>query len=244
MLDSLNESLQRVQVIDQKTLLAALGNVSGSRVSETARAFTLQGGMRPELSMGSSTTNVQGANPSTSETTTDSSKSPSQLPAIPWNFDLLTSPQSSLGMGLNAGDLLNDQVNLTYQIFNLRMILDRALSDRLNLTTGFPAGGWSPRLQAVLGLNVSVVPERDHIDSAAVVRIRLTLVRKDHVGRTTQIATDRPNASLVAMMPLERTYNASALSSKSNAFGASAVAKMITVGYSERRRGANLLPVP
>jgi hypothetical protein len=38
-------------------------------------------------------------------------------------------------------------------------------------------------------------------------------------------------------MPQEKTYNATALRSKANAFGGSAILKVITVGYSEQRRG-------
>jgi hypothetical protein len=37
-------------------------------------------------------------------------------------------------------------------------------------------------------------------------------------------------------MPQEKTYNASALSSSSTAFGGSAVAKIITIGYNQRKR--------
>jgi hypothetical protein len=43
--------------------------------------------------------------------------------------------------------------------------------------------------------------------------------------------------SLVSLMPQEKTYNASALSTKSNSFGGAAVAKLIQVGYNQRRRG-------
>jgi hypothetical protein len=43
--------------------------------------------------------------------------------------------------------------------------------------------------------------------------------------------------SLVAALPQEKTYNVAALSRESNAFGGAAVIKVVTVGYSERRRG-------
>ena len=49
--------------------------------------------------------------------------------------------------------------------------------------------------------------------------------------------SDGTPVSVVSLMPEEKTYNTSALSTKSNAFGGSAVFKILTVGYSERRRG-------
>ena len=51
--------------------------------------------------------------------------------------------------GQNASDLLSDQVNLSYQIFGLEMILQKSLSDRV-LNNG------EARLQAVLGFNVKI----------------------------------------------------------------------------------------
>lgn len=242
MLDTLNESLQRIQVVDQKALQTALGNISGTRVSDVSRAFTIQGGIRPELTDVSTTNqsrvDVTGASPTitntTGGTTSSTAKSPAVLPLIPWNFDSIAAPANPLPIGLNAGDLLNDQVNLTYQIFNLRMILDRSLSDRLLLDVDYPTGGWQPRLQTVLGLNVSLDPQRDALDSAAIVRVHLKMERKI-VSAKFPDKFVRPD--LVAMMPLEKTYNATALNTKSNAFGAAAVARMVSVGYSERRRG-------
>jgi hypothetical protein len=96
------------------------------------------------------------------------------------------------------------------------MLLDRSLTDRI----------WKgePRLQAVVGLEISIDPPKGAKDHIAVVEITL-------VPRTGGAA------SLVALMPEAKRYNTSALSTKSTAFGGSAVARMITVGYSERRRG-------
>ena len=67
---------------------------------------------------------------------------------------------------------------------------------------------------------------KDAKDQAAFVEITITPVTAG-VGAP----------SLVALMPQEKTYNSVALNTKSNAFGGSAVAKIFTIGYSERRRG-------
>ena len=118
--------------------------------------------------------------------------------------------------GQNAGDLLSDQVNLTYQIFNLRMLLERSLSDRLL--------DGSARRQAVVGFNISLDPPAYAKDSAAVVEITVESP-KSGVG----------SVSLVAMMPQEKTYNAVALDTKSNAFSGSAVSSYVNVGVAGRR---------
>ena len=59
-------------------------------------------------------------------------------------------------------DILGDQVNLQYQIFNLRLIMDRSLSDRIQ--------GKHSKLQAVLGIPISLDPSRQALDSAAIVK--------------------------------------------------------------------------
>jgi hypothetical protein len=87
-----------------------------------------------------------------------------------------------------AADLLDDQINLSYQIFNLRLLLERAISDRL--TTNF-----EPRVQAVVALPISIDTPAFAVDCAATVEVRFTV----------DDPTQRP--SLVALFPQEETYN-------------------------------------
>ena len=167
--------------------------------------------------------------PNTLERTTDTSQ-PSVVPQAPALDSFATLPSGfNPNFGNSSSDLLSDQVNLTYQIFNLQMLLERALSDRLQSgdTTecrdpAMKTGCNATRLQAILGFNVSIDPPRTANDAVAVVEIKLT----------------SPNgASLVGLMPQEKTYNSAALSSKSNAFGAAAAVNVFQVGFSARKRG-------
>ncbi len=210
MLDTLNQQLQSMQVIDQTKLAAALGNTQGFQTQETLRAFTAQASIPFKVP----------GNPDAPAGTTPPSVSVPNLAPIPWNMGDsaagLPTGITSQTFGQSAGDTLSDQVNLTYQIFNIRMLLERSLSDRLIKD--------KPRLQAVLGFNVSLDPPRDAIDSAAIVEI--TIKTKD--GK---------RVNLVGLMPQEKTYNAATLNTKSTAFGMSAAAKLVTVGFSERRKG-------
>lgn len=134
----------------------------------------------------------------------------STLPAGIQN--ILSNAAFSPQYGASASDLLSDQTNLTYQIFNLRMLLERSLSDRLIQDR--------PRLQAVLGFNVSIDPDFAERDSAAIVEITI----------------DQPGVELVSMMPQEKTYNTAALRTSDKAFSGSAVVKMITLNTARQKR--------
>jgi hypothetical protein len=214
MLERLNAQLAGINVVDQKSLAQAIGTVQGSSVQETVRSLSIQG----------ATPSATAAAPST--------------PALP---DSLATPSAltNLKYDMSSSDLLSEQVDLTYQIFNLQMLLDRSLSDRL-LNPNF-----GPRLQTVVGLNVSIDPPRDAENAVAVVEI--TLTKKDDPCEKSGTCADTPKCdlnatpsedpSLVAAMPQEHSYNSVALNSKSNAFGGSAVTRLVTVGYNERRRG-------
>ena len=230
MLERLRSQLAGINVIDQAALAKAIGTVQGSRTQETARALTIQGPGTPSLQNEHDTTSNL-TPPATALTTTDSTKQTTTTPGInpsaPTVPDVISTPSAltNLQYGMSASDLLNEQVDLTYEIINIQMLLDRSLSDRL-LTPDL-----KPRLQSVIGLNVTIDPPRDAENAEAVVEIKL------RCKEDTKCNTDGLEPSLVAVMPQEHTYNSVALNSKSNAFGGSAMIKLVTVGYSERRRG-------
>jgi hypothetical protein len=248
MLEALNESLRATTVIDGTKLAATFGNLQGFQQDAIARSFSLQGaplpgivetskltGANENLTGGATTTTtVQPSGAVTANVITNESQkatsgtenstqttTPARSPVTPALPGFLTPPTFTPQFGPNGGDLLTDQVNLTYQIVNLRLLLDRALTDRLY--------GDAPRLQAVLGFNVSLDPPRDSQDSAAFVEITLTTVPPK----------DGPAAepvSVVAVMPQEKTYNSAALSNRANAFGGSAVSSVFSIGYNEQRQ--------
>jgi hypothetical protein len=240
LLENLSDSLKGLQVIDQDPLKKALGLLQGSQTRDVARMASVLAGGTPKVETSQEATRQADLERSVTGAagTDDGKKSDSvealidrkvseklgfkqdtttseRSPALPTLPDVMGTPSGLPAFGQNAADLLTDQVNLTYQILNLRMVLERSLSDRLIKGEA--------RLQAVLGFNVSIDPPRDAENSAAVVEVTIKTVGGEPV-------------SLVSLMPQEKTYNSVAINSKSNAFGGSAVAGMFTVGYSERRR--------
>lgn len=216
MLDQLNEQLRNISFIDRTKLAAQFGLIQGFQSREISRSLDL--GTLPIPGLTTKRTVDESGNLAVSEQNeTRAGFSPAR-PPLP---ELQAPPGFNPVFGENAADLLSDQVNLTYQIFNLRMILERSLSDRLWTTDA--GATYAPRLIAVIGFDVDINPPQEARDYAAYVEI------------TVGSAAGPP--SLVALMPQEKTYNSVALNTKSNAFGGSAVAKIITIGYSERRRG-------
>jgi hypothetical protein len=217
MLDSLNERLRTIQTVESKPLLDSMTHLQGYQSREVARALDVLGigtpGVKTTLKPDASGT-LQPA-----EQTVDQSAVSPRMPELP---AILTPPAFEPKFGSSGADLLSDQLNLAYQIFNVRMLLERSLTDRLWNPAGGTAG---PRLQTVLGFNVTLEPPDPYRDNAAIVEV------------TVAPKTGSDPVSLVALMPLEKTYNSAALHTKASAFGGSAVAKILTVGYSERRRG-------
>lgn len=229
MLETLSDSLRSLQFADQKSLAAALATIQGFQSKESTSNLSVTTlplpGAKKETDTSSG--NVDSAGnplPNTTKTSTTTTRD-ALVPQAP---ALDTTPSFSgftPNYGESASDLLSDQVNLSYQIFNLRMLLERSLTDRLQ--------GDEPRLQAVLGFNVTIDPPRTANDAVAVVEI--TLSQRSEAGGASESQASTP-LSLVSLMPEEKTYNSAALSSKSHAFAGAAVAKIVQVGYSQRKR--------
>ncbi|MGA2981266.1 MAG: hypothetical protein ABSD76_16880 [Terriglobales bacterium] len=222
MLESLSQTLlaQQQSYIDKKSVLAALSNIQGFSQTDTTTNLSITGSPTPATSVQNTVnTGLVDANGNPLPNTTQRQTNVTNASVTPQAPTLDTTPAFqgfNPTYGSSASDLLNDQVNLTYQIFNLRMILERSLSDRL-------AFSGNTRLQAVLGFNVTIDPPRTANDAVAVVEITL----KSQDGR---------DLSLVSLMPQEKTYNAAALSSKSNAFAGSAAVSAFQIGLSTRKR--------
>lgn len=122
--------------------------------------------------------------------------------------------------GSASGDVLSDQMNLAYQIINLRVLNERALSDRLQ--------NGAARLQVVLGFQVSINPPSYAKDCFAVAEIELKL------------PSGVLPISVVAMIPQEKTYNAATLSSSSDSLDGSVVTAPWRIGAAVGRKQNNI----
>jgi hypothetical protein len=220
----LNQQQSQNGVIDLKSVAAALNNLQGLSQQETSTALSVTGSPTPATTLTNTlnTGNVgTSGNPLPNTTTTQNQTTNSSVTPTAPAFDSFATLPAGFNptFGSSASDLLSDQMNLSYQIINLQMLLDRALSDRI-----YPQGsGGGTRLQTVLGFNVSLDPPRTANDAVAVVEVTLNSDPKGDI-------------SLVALMPQEKTYNAAALSSKSNAYSGAAMAGAFQVSGGVRKR--------
>lgn len=214
-LEQFNAQLSRLTALDQSKLTQGIGSLQGMRATEVARSLSVSTLPLPGTEL------VEQRDPQSNQlipekrTTTSGAFSPT-APALP-NASL---PEAAPGgYGMAAPDILSDEVNLYYQILNLQTLLEGSITDRTHKDSRGNAG---PRAQAVLGFQVSLDPLRQHKNYAAIVEVEVSSL------------TGQALPSLVALMPQAKTYNTAALSKSSTAFGASAVVKVVTIGYSEK----------
>src|SRR5262249_15034448 len=128
MLESLSTSLQNMQFVNRDALAAAFNFLQGSRTSEVVSNFSITPLPLPTLHQASTRNSglVSSAGTPLPDTTTQKSTSdrPTFTPQPPALENPPAFPGFNPSFGQNPSDLLNDQVNLTYQIFNLRMLLE------------------------------------------------------------------------------------------------------------------------
>ena len=209
MLEQLEAQLRSLQVIDQQKVAQGLTNLQGAQLSDVSRSFSATGLGGPGVTTTEGLT--EGQLGVTGRVTTEAARGAGRAGSNIGDGG----PGDAPAFGLNAQDLLSDQIGLTYQILNVRMLLERALSDRLH--------DGNARLQTVLGFQIGIDPPRNANGRAAFVEI------------TVGSKSGAP-LSLVSVMPQEKTYNAYAVDRRSNAFGGAAVASILTIGYAQQRR--------
>lgn len=204
--EKLNASLEKFKVVDQN-VTESLATIQEQTANETSWSLSLGTKTKP-------------SNPDNAGKSKDGSSSDEKsAPVAPKTANADGKPN----IGLAASDVLSNQLNLASQIFNLQMLYERSLSDRL-------FDGHS-RLQTVLGFQVSITPPAGYEDCAAVVEIGVRM--------KTGPATSLP-VSLVALMPQEKTYNVESLSTSSKSIEGSAVARVLTMGFTGKGEARQL----
>src|SRR5208282_1291893 len=152
-LEELNASLQKLSVVSQ-SLAERPDVVQESESTDLSRSLSFgfagsgkgakaSGENKDRQASAGKNGKPEGDSKETGEgASSDAAKSNGKTGAEP--------PKLSPTSGMAAGDLLADQINLAYQITNLRLLNERALSDRLE--------NGEARLQVVLGFQVSINP--------------------------------------------------------------------------------------
>lgn len=218
LLSSLRSQLSTVQGVDQATLLSHIGQAQGLDFRQTSVAlsasgppiagtstFTLPPGVPafsyppgfayPPGYQGGDTTTAFPSGTATTTTPGTTTTVPSVTPSAPTpSAPILTPPsvgQSSLGA-------YNESLQLSYEIENTQLLLDGAISDRLQ-TDG------TPKTTFTLGFPITITAPRDKQSTKdlenAVAEIEVAICP----------ASEKELPSLVTLLPRERSYNVASL---------------------------------
>lgn len=186
MLQGLEENLSSLRLINQQTLIDNYGRLQGGRLSTSSFGVNVTGlpvpGIATTANTGETTTSntvtTDSATPSTVTTLgtvspntvqqviTSQPATPS-VPTAPAQTSTFTAPQ----IGVSSQDLLSEQISLQYQIMDLRLLLERSLTDRILTETNGNSVTFVQRNSAIVGFQVSIDPPKNYRDAVAEVEI-------------------------------------------------------------------------
>jgi hypothetical protein len=186
-------NIAKLNAFDSASLLKGIGATQGATADQSQFAAQV------------SVSRTTGPPPTSSTTTNPTIPSVSSSSSLPSSF-----APSSL-------DLLDEETQLNYQLVNLQLLLQGALSDQI------VPGTSRPKPHLTLGFPISVnVPTGFQYQQA---------VAEVEVSVCSPAATLDP-PSVVALLPQAKTYNVANIVNKSTQLGAGAVAGIVNFGAS------------
>jgi hypothetical protein len=123
------------------------------------------------------------------------------------------------GIGISASDMLNEQLQLTYEIANLRLLLEGSLSDRMLNSS-------KERLvkpRTTISIPVTLRPDNRHKNAVAIIEVEVEKIGDIGEG-------EKP--AITALLPREKTYNVAAITESSASIGGGLVTQVIGLGGS------------
>jgi hypothetical protein len=207
-LNTLKNRLGALMGFDAAALTAKIGSTQGGRLEQSGFSFNVLGPSAPQVA-----TTVASGGPAgtTSETVTTRAAQAPSVPGAP-----------SLGMALPAAfsvsalDTLSEMTQLNYQILNLQLLLEGALSDQFQLR-----GGAKKRL--TLGFPIAL-ERSDFRHDGKIAEVEITVCNNPLAK-----AGDEP-PSVVNILPLENTYNTVSVTDNVSSIGIGAIAGAFSIG--------------
>lgn len=240
MLSDAQARLATLQVIDQTGIAARIGGLSGARQSISSFAFNALGAPSPGVTTtanAATQTSTQATTTSNSTGTAGNSNTTTNtvVSAIPVENSVTTVPQFAAtipsspapsttlpsSFGVSASDVLTEQLQLTYEIANLRLLLDGALNDRM-LTDKNGHVFFKPRV--TVGFPITLSPDRRQRDAAAIVEVE--------VENAADQSLDGELPGIAALLPREKTYNVAAITDRNASIGAGVVTQVAALSGS------------
>jgi hypothetical protein len=232
MLNSAESQLVSLQVLNQSGISANFGVVTGANQQISSFALSAQGGppsATTAVTDNGATTQVAntaipgGTGNSTVTTstapvqnTTTTLSPPTPVTATP------PAPSSSLpsAFGVSASDILNEQMQVTYEIANLRLLLEGPLSDRILQGKD---GHVFLKARTTLGFPITITPDKRFKDAIAVVEVEVETDPDEN------LSTDGQPPTITALLPREKTYNVAAIKDKSVSIGGGVATQLVGV---------------
>lgn len=232
MLSAAQTQLWAISALNQTSLVSGFGAITGANLSTSSFGLNLGSPSSPPQvavtqtgpTSSTATTNTTGSTPSTSIATTtapasESTTTTSQLAAPASNA---TAPTVSLpsSYGVSASDILSEQMQLTYEIANLRLLLEGSLNDRVVQTDG----GSIVKPRATIGFPITIRPDKRYKSAVAVVEVTVSLPKCKNLSQS------KEPIAITALLPREKTYNVAAITEHDTAIGAGIVTHAMVGG--------------
>lgn len=231
MLQSAEARLAAMQVLDQASIAARLGSVVGATQRVSSFGLNVQGPSLPgtEVTANDATGNTVTVTDSTGTKSTVTSNLPTRsvVTTVPQaNPPAVSAPVPTTSLptsySVSSSDILNEQMQLMYEIANLRLLLEGSLSDR------FDKSGINVKPRVTLGFPIKVEPDKRYKEAVAVVEVE---VQRDRGSQAVATIEDDPPA-ITALLPREKTYNVAAITDRSTSLGGGVVTQLVGVSAS------------
>ena len=239
MLNAAQARLASLQILDQTGISSRLGSITGASQQITSFGLTVQGPAVPQVattSNGATKQVVDAVKSPTDSTVTTTTTAPVQnvvTTAPQFNVPTAVAPSPSTSLptsfSVSASDILNEQLQLTFEIANLRLLLEGALSDRIlryKDTNG--VSHENVRTRTTIGFPITVSPDKRFKDAVAIVEVEVTTnPPADFTGGGAEAAP-----AITALLPREKTYNVAAITDKNVSIGGGLVTQIVGVSGS------------
>ena len=231
MLTAAEGRLSSLQAIDQTSILTRLGAVTGAQQQISGVAISAQGPPLPQIA-----TTANGATNSVATTQNSSGTSsvttagaPSQnvvttMPQFGPPASTVVAPSTSLpsSFSVSASDVLNEQMQLTYEIANLRLLMEGSLNDWY-----IPGGQMlTPKPRTTVGFPITISADKRYESAVAIVEAVVETARKADLSG----GQDPP--AVTALLPREKTYNVASITDSTVSIGAGMVTQLAGISGS------------
>jgi hypothetical protein len=230
MLNAARTKLASLQGLDQATLLSHIGAITGSNFQQSLFSAQISGPSLPStVTTANGPTSTLAATTGTAPSTTTTTTAPNQSVATtsPTATSPIPSAPTDTAYALpttfsgSASDALSEEMQLTYEIANLQLLLEGSLSDR------FVRGQRIVKRRTTVGFPVNFSPGKKYKNAIAVVEVEVERPQKN----TFDLNDPEPPA-VTALLPREKTYNVAAIKDRTTSIGAGIVTSVVSGGAS------------